>query len=182
MASRAGLFAGPLGKPTHIIRRCAAMTLRHWDPFTELRHMEDAMDRVWRGFGIGRALNGPEAETWSVPLDVVREGDNVVVRASLPGVRPEDVEVSIEENVLTIKGKSKVEREYKEGDYLMRERRAGAFYRTLRLPDSLDTEKAEPHYEHGVLTIAFPRLESKKAKQLKITVGAGPKGMEGKKA
>jgi HSP20 family protein len=110
-------------------------------------------------------------ESWSVPLDVVQEGDNIIVQASLPGVNPEDVQVTIEENVLTIKGQTKMEYERKDGSYLMRERRTGSFHRSLRLPDTVDTAKAEPYYEHGVLTVTIPKAEAKKAKQLTINVG-----------
>jgi|ERR687896_315923 HSP20 family protein len=98
----------------------------------------------------------------------------------MPGVDPEDFEVFLYENVLTIKGNTKTEREHKEGGYLLRERRSGSFYRALRLPDTVDTDQAQPHYEHGVLTITIPKAESKKAKQLKVSVGG--RELEGAKS
>ena len=154
------------------------MTLQRWDPFNELRRMQETMNHLWRGFGTG-TTEGQEMETWAVPLDVVQHGDNFVIHASLPGVNPDNIDVSIEDNVLTIRGQSAHESEHKEGNYLMRERRSGSFYRALRLPDTVDTDQAQPHYEHGVLTIAIPKAESKKAKQLKVSVGGreleGPK-------
>jgi HSP20 family protein len=110
-------------------------------------------------------------ETWAVPLDVVQQGDNFIIHASLPGIKPDNIDVSIEDNVLTIRGQSAHESEHKEGNYLMRERRSGSFYRALRLPDTVDTDQAQPHYEHGVLSITIPKAESKKAKQLKVSVG-----------
>jgi HSP20 family protein len=112
----------------------------------------------------------------AIPLDVVQEGDNIVVKASVPGVNPEDIDVSIENDVLTIKGQTKEEREHQGGNYLMREQRSGSFYRALRLPDTVDSDQAQPHYEHGVLSITFPRMESKKAKRLQITRGQGSEG------
>jgi HSP20 family protein len=118
------------------------------------------------GKGEGEAENG---ENWAIPLDVVQEGDNIVVKASVPGVNPEDIDISVENDVLTIKGQTKEERKQQEGNYLMRERRAGSFYRALRLPDTLDSDQAQPHYENGVLSITFPRMESKRAKRLHIT-------------
>ena len=140
------------------------MTLERWDPFRELRRM----DRLWRGFGIGR-----EIERWAVPLGVVREGDDIVVRASVPGVKPEDIQVTVEEDLLTIKAETETEAEHEEsnGNYLMRERRAGKFHRSLRLPDTVDAEKVESRYDHGVLTIRFPKVEAKKARRLEIKVG-----------
>ncbi len=92
----------------------------------------------------------------------------------MPGVDPNEIEVSVEENLLTIKGSTKVSgetEERKEVDYLVKERRTGSFRRTLRLPKTADADKARPHYDNGVLTVSFPRLESKKVKQIKVTTG-----------
>jgi HSP20 family protein len=145
------------------------MVLQRWDPFNELRQMQNTMNRLWQGFG--RGAEPQEMETWAVPLDVLQEGDNFIVRASMPGVNPDDIQVSIEDNVLTIRGQSASEAEHKEGNYLMRERRTGSFHRALRLPDTVATDQAQPFYEHGVLTITIPKAEAKKAKQLKVSVG-----------
>ena len=94
----------------------------------------------------------------------------------MPGVKPEDIDVSIENDVLTIKAHTKEEREHQEGNYLMQERRSGSFYRALRLPDTVDSDNAQPHYEHGVLSITFPKMESKRAKRLQISSGQGSQG------
>jgi HSP20 family protein len=146
------------------------MVLRRWEPLRELRQMQENMDRLRRSFGHGEGEEG-DVENWAIPLDVVQQGDNIIVKASMPGVNPEDIDVSIENDVLTIKGQTQEEREHQEGNYLTRERRSGSFYRALRLPDTLDSDKAQPHYEHGGLSITFPRMESKRAKRLQITRG-----------
>src|ERR671914_2363046 len=151
------------------------MVLRHWEPFRELRQMQGNLDRLWRDLGHGGGDEG-DVESWAIPLDVVQQRDNIVLKASVPGVNPEDIDVSIENDVLSIKGYTKEEREQQEGNYLMRERRSGSFYRALRLPDTVDSDKAQPHYENGVLSITFPRLESKKAKRLQITGGRTSEG------
>ncbi len=143
------------------------MVLQRWDPVSELRRMEDTMNRLWRGV---YSPNEAEIESWAVPLDVIQEGDTTLVAASMPGVKPEDIEVSIEDDVMTIKGKTKEEEERKEGNYLLRERRAGSFYRSIRLPETVDTTKAESKYDNGVLTVSFPKHEAKKAKKLEIKV------------
>ena len=139
------------------------MVMQRWDPFRGLRRIDTPANRFWRGFGVGDELAGGV-----LPVDVVQEDDDVVVRASLPGVKPEDIEVTIEEGRLTIKAEGKAEHEEGHGSYLIRERRAGRFHRALRLPDSLETDKAETRYEDGVLTITFPKMESRKAKRLEI--------------
>ena len=145
------------------------MILRPWAPIYEFRRMHEAMDRHWRGFG--SASNGTQRKEWAIPLDIVEEGDDLLVRASIPGVNPDDIDVSIEDHVLAIKAETKVVEERKEGCYLMKERRAGSFHRSLRLPDTVETDKAKTFYDNGVLTVTLPKAESKKAKRLKVTVG-----------
>jgi HSP20 family protein len=137
--------------------------------------MQENMDRMWRSFSPGGGEEG-NVENWAVPLDVVQQGDNIIIKASVPGVNPEDLDVSIENDVLIIKGQTKEEREHQEGNYLMRERRSGSFYRALRLPDTLDSDQAQSHYEHGVLSITFPKLKSKRARRLQISRGQGSEG------
>jgi HSP20 family protein len=141
------------------------MAIERWSPFAEMRRMDEMFNRLWNGFG--RMPETPEA--WSIPLDVTRSGDDVVVKASLPGVDRKDIDVTVEENVLTIRAEVSEESEQKEDGYLLRERHSGSFYRAVRLPDSVDSEKAESSYKDGVLTIRLPKQEEKKAR--KLTVG-----------
>lgn len=145
------------------------MVLQRWEPIYDLRRMHEAMNRRWRESGT--AYVGAGHRGWAIPIDVVEEGDELLVRASLPGVNPDEIDVSIEDRVLTIKGETKVEEETKDGGYFIRERRTGSFRRSLRLPETADTEKAKTVYENGVLTVALPKVESKKVKRLAITVG-----------
>ena len=146
------------------------------DPFSELRHMQGTMDRMWRRVGTSAraASESAEVEAWAVPLDVSRKGDETLIRASMPGVSPENIQVSIEDNVLTIKGQT-AESHQEEGEsYQLRERRTGSFHRALRLPDSVEADKVEPRYEHGVLTITVPKAEAKRARKLPVQVGEAP--------
>ena len=142
------------------------MMTQGWKPFSELRTMQ----HIGRGYSVDRAVH-KNMEGWPLPLDVVKKGDDFTIYASLAGIEPEDIQVSIDDGVLTIKGQTKADDGGQDADYLMRERRAGAFCRALRLPDSLDTDKAHTSYEHGVLSITFPRLEAVKAKRLTINTG-----------
>ena len=157
------------------------MVMRRWDPFIELRRMQENMDHLWRGFSQPNGGGNGEMEGWAIPLDVVQEGDNIVVHASLPGVNPSDLNVTIENDVLTIRGQSAGESECHEGNYLMRERHTGSFHRSLRLPDTLDVDKANTSYDQGVLTIAFPKVEAKQARQLTINVSGDNQVLEGEK-
>ena len=146
--------------------------MQRWDPFADLRQMQNTVDRVWRRASSNPSppSDTPEIEAWAVPLDVVRKGEDTLIRASMPGVSPDDIKVSIEDNVLTIKGKTAEQFEESDSNFLMRERRSGSFHRSLRLPESVDPDKVQPHYEHGVLTITVPKAEGKRARQLQVQV------------
>ena len=115
-----------------------------------------------------------------VPVDVYEEGDQLVVKAGVPGLKPEDLDLTVDDNVLTIKGETKSETSHEEGNYLHRERVHGAFQRSIYLPKSIDSGKAESSYEDGVLTVTFPKREEFRPKQLKIAVGKGSTGKSDK--
>ena len=144
--------------------------MQRWYPFSDMRQMQNNMDRMWRRLGAnpGSASESREFESWAVPLDVVKMGEDTVIRASMPGVLPEDIQVFIEDNVLTIKGHTAKDFQETDGAFLMRERRSGSFHRALRLPDWVDSDNVQPHYEHGVLTMTVPKGEAKRAKQLEV--------------
>ena len=148
------------------------MVLQRWDPLFDFRR---AMNRHVRATGLAR-LDGNRAENekreWAIPLDVVEQEDELLVQASIPGVKVDDIDVSIENRVLTIKAETKSEAEHKEGGYLVRERRSGSFLRSLKLPETVDADKAKTSYSDGVLTVNLPKVESKKAKHLKIEAGS----------
>ena len=151
----------------------------HSSPFGELMQMHANMDRMLRRFGTFHHDDGNGFEAWAAPLDVVADGDEFYVRASLPGVAPENIRVSIEDDVLTIRGETASQFESAEGAYLMRERRSGSFHRSLRLPDTVDQDRAEPWYEHGILTVTLPKAEAKRAKEFPVQVIEGPAAIEG---
>ncbi len=144
------------------------MLLQRWDPLFDFRRRHYTTDRVVRGFP--QAVNGDNTR-WSIALDAVEEDDKLVVRASLPGIDPGEIKVTIEDGVLTIDGETKVDEEGKVGNYLIRERRTGSFHRAVRLPDTVDVDQAETNYDEGILTVAFPKAESKRARQLTVASG-----------
>ncbi|UCG82928.1 MAG: Hsp20/alpha crystallin family protein [Dehalococcoidia bacterium] len=154
------------------------MVLQAWNPYRELRRMEDTMNRLWRGFGgVPGQLEG--AEDWNILVDVIQQQDNLVVVASLPGVNPDEIDISVEDNVLRLRAERKPEAESEKSRYMIRERPVGSFFRALRLPETVDTDKIESYYENGVLNITLPKAEEKKKKQIKVKVGSGPKIIEG---
>ena len=132
------------------------MAIQRWNPFIDVRPFNRAR------FGTF------ESGRWPIPIDVISEGEDVVVRASLPGLKPEDISVTLEDRLLTIQGETASDSEVEKGDYLLRERRVGRFSRSLRLPNSVDADKAEPTYENGVLTVTIPRQESGNSRRLEV--------------
>lgn len=144
-------------------------SLIRWDPFREAMSLRNAIDHLFEESFVSPRLG------WLAPLgvadvaiDMYETKDQVVVKAALPGLKPEQTEVTITGNTLTIRGEAKEEKEIKEENYICRERRMGAFSRSIALPDGLRTDKAEATFEHGVLTLTIPKAEEKKAKTIKI--------------
>ena len=144
------------------------MTMQRFDPFAELRRMDAAMNRLWN---TGVHAQDSDSGRWDIAMDVLQDGDDLIVRASLPGVAPNDIQVTLEDGLLTIEGETASETEEQKGGFLLRERRSGHFHRALRMPSSVDADKAQSSYANGVLTITVPKQEAKKARRLAIKTG-----------
>ncbi|GIV76602.1 Hsp20/alpha crystallin family protein [Litorilinea aerophila] len=143
--------------------------LTRWDPFREMATFREMMDRLFdESFFEAPRLWSRRLEGFSVPMDVIETENEYIVKASLPGVDPNDVEITLTDNVLTIKGQTKSEQEYDEQNYHLRERRFGSFSRSLTLPASVDADKVEAIHEHGVLTLHLPKVESAKPKKIAV--------------
>ncbi len=140
------------------------MTLERWNPFAEMRRMDEALNRIWHGGASGVETDIP----WAAPVDVVRDGDDIIVRASLPGVEVENIDVTVEGEALTIKAQSAASSESGGDGYLLKERRTGSFHRSLALPESVDFGNAESSYKDGVLTVKLPKRESAKSRRLEV--------------
>ena len=136
------------------------MVMQRIDPFREFKKLDEMLSRAWKGDGDGHV-----ERRWAIPIDLTQDGDDVVLRATIPGVAPEDIDVTIEDGVLAINAETPGE---DGSSYIIRERRAGKLYRALRLPNTLDVGKAESEYKHGVLTLTFPKVEAVKARRLEI--------------
>jgi HSP20 family protein len=145
------------------------MAIERWHPFTELMSLRQAMDRLFEDSFVrpSRALE-TIGELAAPALDVYQTPSEVVVKAALPGVKPEDVNIDITGDTLTVKGQSKAEQEVKREDYLYQERRYGAFSRSVVLPSGLKSDKAEATMEDGVLTLTIPKAEEVKPKAIKV--------------
>ena len=145
------------------------MPLERWsDPFREMISLRDAMNSLLQeSFVRPGSLQSPGGPA-TLPLDISETEDEYVVKASLPGVRPEDVQITVQRDTLTIRGETKAEEEKKGEHWHLRERRFGAFQRSLALAVPVDSDRANAHYEHGVLTLTLPKSESAKPRQIKV--------------
>lgn len=155
-------------------------TLLRWNPVQEMLQIQNEFDRLFEdSFGRPR-LSRVEATNWGLALDVVENEEAFLVKASIPGVNPDDLDITITDNVLTITGELK-EDSLNEGDqYQLRERRFGHFSRSLNLPLPVKNEEIDAVYENGILTLHIPKMEEVKPKRIAIkTQLGGQKVIEG---
>jgi len=131
--------------------------------------LRDMMDRMFEE-GVFRPLVSLAPWTeGSLAVDMYETDDSVVVKTAIPGVKAEDIDVSVAGDILTIKAETREEEEVKRENYLRRERRFGSYCRSVTLPGGLETDKAEADYTNGILTLTFPKAEEVKPKSIKIT-------------
>jgi HSP20 family protein len=147
------------------------MTLvRRTSPLGELVTLRQAMDRLFEDSFVrpGRWAGSADGGA-SLPLDVTNSADALIVEAALPGIKPDDVEITVEDGTLTIRAESHQERETTEGETLVSEIRRGSVSRMLALPSGLEADKATATFEHGMLRLTFPRAEAVKPRQIRIS-------------
>ena len=147
------------------------MTLvRRTSPFGELVTLRHTMDRLFdETFTRPRAWGLASGALSGLPLDVRSAADALVVEAALPGIRPEDVEVTVEDRTLKIRADAREEHQETEGEILVNEIRRGSVRRSITLPRGLETDKASATFENGVLRLSIPRAEEVKPRQIQIT-------------
>jgi HSP20 family protein len=145
--------------------------VRRPSPFGELLSLRSAMDRLFEDSFVRprsawtSAFDGGS----SLPMDISTTSDELVVEASLPGLRPEDVDITVEGGTLTISAQNGDERKEQEGGYLLQEIRRGSFSRSVTLPEGLQAERASATFENGVLTLRIPKAEEVKPRQIRIS-------------
>ena len=137
------------------------MSLTH-DPLQNLRFFEDAVTRL---------MSEPRASRpWSPAVDIVETENELVVKADLPDVKPEDLDIRVENNILTIRGQRRFEKKVNEDNYLRVERAYGSFSRSFSLANTVNTEAIKADYKDGVLSLSVPKREEAKPKQIKVNV------------
>jgi HSP20 family protein len=143
--------------------------LVRWEPRREMTSLRDAMDRLFEDAFIRPGWFAP---AWGaaemLPVDVYETDDQLVVKATVPGVKPDEIEVTVTGDLLTIKGEFKLEEKVEKPNYLRQERRFGSFCRQVGLPAGANVDQAKATFENGVLTLQMPKAEAAKAKTVKV--------------
>jgi len=152
------------------------MALIRWEPVGELHTIQNEMNRLFETLfdqpGQAARANSP-IRRWIPPMDLVETSDSYVLRADLPGLSEADVNIEFENNVLTISGERNAEHEDKDEGYYRVERAFGAFSRSLTLPDGVDPESVQAHFDRGVLEIRIPKPEQRKPRKVAISIARG---------
>jgi HSP20 family protein len=143
--------------------------LVHWDPFRDLVFIRDELSRLFgRTFGGTEALDPSAGSVWMPSMDVYETEDKIVATLELPGIEPNDVDVSVEDSTLTISGRREFSNEVKEESFHRVERRYGSFTRAITLPRTADTEQVNANFDNGVLTIEVAKTEMAKPKKIQV--------------
>lgn len=143
------------------------MSITRWNPRQEVITMREAMNRLFDdAFGFGMDEGGVRMAR--LPIDAWATDDEIIVTASLPGVRPEDVEITVEGDTLTIRGEMSTTRESENTRMLIAERFVGSFSRSLKLVTPVEVDKIDAQFENGLLTITLPKAEEIKPKVIKV--------------
>ena len=155
------------------------MNIVRWEPFREMTGLGDVMDRLFENSFVRDPRLWPRVGEWELSIDMHQTANDVIVKTSLPGFKPEEVDISITGDTLTIKGTHKEEQETKEENYFYKERHYGTFSRSVLIPVQVKSDKAEAVFEDGVLTLTLSKAEEVKPKRTKVKA---KQIAEGKKA
>lgn len=148
------------------------MAIVRWEPFRDLVTLQDRMNRLFDE-SVGRFRSGDEtmdAGVWSPAVDIYETEQDIVLKAELPEVNQNDIDIRLENNTLTLKGERKFERETQQENYHRVERSYGAFSRSFTLPSTVDQDKIKAEYKDGILKVTLPKREETKPKQIKVSV------------
>ena len=137
--------------------------LTRWDPFAELGELRARFDRMFDD------VIESHPRTWTPAMDVVRDNGNLVVRADIPGIKPEEVKIEVDHEILTLSGEHEERKEEKDKHYVRRERRYGSFRRTMALPAGVDPTKIEAKTHDGVVEVTIPLPDEGKKETITIT-------------
>jgi len=147
-------------------------SISRWDPFRNFSAFQDQFNRMVES-SLKASPDNSALTTWAPAVDIYETENDLVLKADLPEVAEKDIDIRVENNMLTIRGERKFEESVKEDNYLRVERAYGSFSRSFSLPTTVDTESIKANYKNGVLTVELPKRAESKPKQVKINVTNG---------
>jgi len=145
-------------------------TLNRWEPFRGAATLQEQVNRLF-GNVLERSAEESNLTSWAPAVDIYETEHELVVKADLPEVDPKDLDIGVENNILTIRGERKFEKKVNEENYLRVERAYGSFSRSFSLANTVNSEAIKADYQNGVLTLTIPKREEAKPKQIKVNVG-----------
>lgn len=146
------------------------MGLARWDPFTELRRMREDLDRMFGGTERPSVLSPWLSEGVAPAVDVFDRDNDIVVKANLPGMKREDIDVMATDDSISLSGEFRRDQEAREGGFYRHERQVGKFYRTVPMPAAIKPDEVKASFKDGVLEITAPKAEEAKAKEKKVRI------------
>ena len=144
-------------------------TITHFQPFRGVTTLQDQINRLFRE-SLDHSSDESNLTPWAPAVDIYETEQNLVVKADLPDIKPEELDIRVENNILTIRGERKFETSVNENNYLRVERSYGSFSRSFSLANTVNTEAIQADYKNGVLTLSIPKREEAKPKQIKVRV------------
>lgn len=147
--------------------------LTRWDPWSDMLSLREAMSQLMEESFVRPSAGTPTGQGFVPALDVSETQEAFTVEAAVPGLKPEDLEITVENNVLTIKGETRQETEDKQRSYRRVERRFGSFQRTIGLPNTVKPDAIKASLEHGVLKLEIPKAEEIKPRKIAVNVTNG---------
>jgi HSP20 family protein len=154
------------------------MALVRWEPMRELNSLQGEMNRLFNSF-FDEGTGGAERRRWAPAVDLLEREDSLVLKADLPGLTEDDVQIEVRGDVLTIAGERKAEHEEKQNGYYRVERSFGRFSRSLQLPDGIDTDRIAAAFDNGVLEVTIPKPEQRQPRRIEIGASNGQRTVEG---
>jgi|Tabmets5t2r1_1033131.scaffolds.fasta_scaffold03383_5 HSP20 family protein len=158
------------------------MSVSRWDPFQDLLAIQDEMNQLFGravGQGQGRGQGQVTERLWAPALDISERKDAYVVTVEVPGVKADDLDITLEDGLLTIKGERHFTQESTEQQFHRVERRYGSFRRSITLPSQVQADRIEASFEDGVLEVVVPKAEEAKPKKISVRAGGGRQRVEG---
>ena len=155
--------------------------MNRWEPSRGAMTLQEKLNRMF-GDVLERTAEESNLTAWAPPVDIYETENALVVKADLPEVNPQDLDIRVENNILTIRGERKFEKKVNEENYLRMERAYGSFSRSFSLANSVNSEEIKAEYQNGALTLHIPKREETKPKQIKVSVGTPAIAAAAKKA